>query len=109
NAMKSSGSRLTRSSRKRIACSLPSPPAALAGTGRAAGTVIDDEFDGADEMPLPQPAPDRAARQRDKRTRRKGDKEKRGQGDRVGLRSRDSISPCFLVSLSTCLPIFLPP
>jgi hypothetical protein len=34
----------------------------LAGTGLAAGTVIDDEFDGADERPLPHPAPDRTAK-----------------------------------------------
>src|SRR5262245_56065632 len=63
--MKSSGSRLTRSSRKRIACSLPSTLAALAalaGTGLAAGTVDGDEFDGADERLLPQPEFDRAAK-----------------------------------------------
>src|SRR5262245_21141454 len=102
--MKSSGSFLTRSSRKRIACSLPSAPA---GTGRAAGTVIDDEFDGADERPLPQPTPSSAARQRDKGTRRQGDKETRGQREQESERFNISPSPCPLVSVSPCLPVSL--
>src|SRR5215468_7788894 len=100
--MKSSGSFLTRSSRKRIACSLPSAPA---GTGRAAGTVIDDEFDGADERPLPQPALDRTARQIDKRTSRQGDKGTRGQREKESERFNISPSPCLLVSPSPCLPV----
>src|SRR5262249_17972750 len=108
--MKSSGSFLTRSSRKRIACSLPSAPA---GTGRAAGTVIDDEFDGADERPLPQPAPDRRERQRDRKRERRRDGGTEGWRDggtggrRGGRRSakflRLSVSPSLRLSVSPSL------
>src|SRR5262249_6280110 len=101
--MKSSGSRLTRSSRKRIACSLPSTLAASDGTGRAAGTVVDDEFDGADERPLPQPALDSAARQRDK------ERERRRGGETEGRRDSVSAPFCLSVSLSLRLPILLLP
>src|SRR5262245_2149116 len=101
--MKSSGSFLTRSSRKRIACSLPSAPA---GTGRAAGTVIDDEFDGADERPLPQPAPDRRERQRDRETerRRDGEAESDLQNPSVSPSLRLSVSPSLCLSIASAVP-----
>src|SRR5499427_10505305 len=104
--MKSSGSFLTRSSRKRIACSLPS---ALAGTGRAAGTVVDDEFDGADERPLPQPAPDRRERQSDRATERRSDGATERRGDEAKLNRSLSLSLCRPVPPSPRRPISLTP
>src|SRR5215813_2828617 len=100
--MKSSGSFLTRSSRKRIACSLPSAPA---GTRRAAGTVIDDEFDGADERPLPQPTLSSAARQRERETerRRDGGPERRRDGETAGDPQNLSVPPSLRLSVSLSL------
>src|SRR5215475_9127061 len=114
--MKSSGSFLTRSSRKRIACSLPSAPA---GTGRAAGTVIDDEFEGADEKPLPQPTPDRRERQGDRATERlregeterprDGETELRIDGFAESNLPNLSVSPLLCRSVALSLRLSVPP